>query len=124
MLHRNLPRITVLFALIMVVIGSGDLLAASIKDRMVARLPTINALKDQGILGENNGGYLEYRTAKQPEKEVIDAENTDRRAVYQAIAKKQGVSPALVGKRRALQLAEKGAAGHWYQKPDGSWYKK
>ncbi len=30
--------------------------AASVKERMLARIPAINALKDKGTIGENNKG--------------------------------------------------------------------
>lgn len=98
--------------------------AASIKDQMLARLPAINALKDKGIIGENNQGYLQYRSNDKPQQNIVQAENNDRKAVYGAIAKNQGVDIKLVGQRRANQIADKGQGGHWYQKPDGSWYKK
>jgi len=98
--------------------------SASIKERMAARVPEINALKDKGIIGENNMGYLEYRTPERPREQLVMAENKDRKAVYQAIAKSQKASVELVGKRRAKMIAENGVPGRWYQAPDGSWYKK
>ncbi len=98
--------------------------SASIKERMAARIPVINTLKDQGVIGENNKGFLEYRGADRSQQDLIEAENTDRATVYAAIGKNQGASPALVGERRAKMIAENGQAGHWFQKPDGSWYKK
>lgn len=98
--------------------------SASIKDRLAARIPAINGLKDKGAIGENNKGFLEFRGKKQPQKNVVNAENGDRRKVYQAIGKKQGASAALVGQRRAKTIAAKSKAGHWLQKPDGGWYKK
>ena len=97
--------------------------SASIKDRMVARIPTINSLKDQGVIGENSKGFLEFRGAQKQAKTVAD-ENKDRSTVYKAISQKQGVSPALVGERRAQMIAAKGKKGHLFQKPNGSWYKK
>ena len=98
--------------------------AESIKDRMVARLPQINELKSKGLIGENNQGLLEFRTNKKPQQNLVVAENKDRKAVYNAIAKKQGVKPGLVGQRRAKQIADRGTPGQWFQKPDGKWYKK
>ena len=95
-----------------------------VKARMIARIPTINSLKNKGIIGENNQGFLEYRGSGKPQKELIDAENNDRKLVYRVIGKKQNAPAALVGQRRAKQIAEKGKAGQWFQKPDGSWYKK
>lgn len=98
--------------------------SASVKDRMVARIPAINALKDQGAIGENNKGYLEYRSGNKPQQKTVNDENGDRGKVYGAIAKKQGAKAALVGQRRAQMIAQKGKKGHWFQKSDGSWYKK
>jgi hypothetical protein len=98
--------------------------SASIKEQMAARIPAINALKDQGVVGENNKGFLEYRSGGNQQQDLIQAENTDRAAVYKAIGINQGASPDLVGERRAKMIAENGQAGHWFQKTDGSWYKK
>lgn len=103
-------------------IGS-ELSAASIKERMAKRIPAITSLKDQGIVGENNKGLLEFRSAKK-QADLVAAENKDRKAVYKAIGKSQGTSPDHVGKRRAKMIASKGKKGYWYQKPDGSWYQK
>jgi uncharacterized protein YdbL (DUF1318 family) len=98
--------------------------AASLKDRMLARVPAINSLKDQGLIGENNQGYLEYRASARPEQKMISDENADRKMVYTEIARSQKVDVTLVGQRRASQIRDIGAAGHWFQKPDGAWYKK
>lgn len=98
--------------------------AGSIKERMAARIPAINSLMDQGVVGENNKGFLEYRSSARPQQDVVNGENQDRKTVYQAIAKKQGASATLVGQRRAKMIVQKGKKGRWYQKPDGSWFKK
>ncbi|MGI9535517.1 MAG: YdbL family protein [Desulfocapsaceae bacterium] len=98
--------------------------AASVKDRMLARIPAINALKDKGTVGENNQGLLAFRTGDKSQQKLINDENKDRKSVYGAIAKKQKVDASLVGQRRAKQISAKGSKGHWFQKPDGSWYKK
>jgi len=97
---------------------------ADVKERMLARVPAINSLKDKGLVGENNNGFVEYRTDARPQQDLISAENQDRKVVYAAIAKKQNVDINLVGQRRAKQIRDIGGAGHWFQKPDGSWYKK
>ena len=97
--------------------------AASPKDRMIARLPVINTLKDKGVLGEDNLGFLQFRGAEQ-EKKMVNEENADRRSIYQEIAEKQRVNPTLVGQRRAKQIAQKAKAGHWLQNESGKWYKK
>jgi uncharacterized protein YdbL (DUF1318 family) len=98
-------------------------LAGELKDRMLERLPTITALKAEGVVGENNRGYLEFRS---PEKsaDVVKAENADRTTVYNAIARKANTTPELVGQRRAGHIAEKAAAGTWLQDGSGTWYRK
>tara|TARA_Y100000589_G_scaffold298707_1_gene307522 strand:+ start:250 stop:618 length:369 start_codon:yes stop_codon:yes gene_type:complete len=121
----NLSRCSFLFIVIscfLLIVPAAH--SASIKERMAARIPEINALKDQGLVGENNMGFLEYRTAARPKKELIAAENADRDRVYKAIAKSQKASLQLVSQKRAQMIVENGPSGHWYQKPDGTWYKK
>lgn len=121
----NLSRVS-----IFIIVFSCFLLAvpaaysASIKERMAARLPEINTLKDQGLVGENNKGLLEYRTAKRPKQNLIANENKDRNMVYRAIAKSQGAPVELVAKKRAEMIAQNGTPGRWYQKPNGEWYQK
>jgi hypothetical protein len=97
---------------------------AGIKERMKERLPVIVSLKSQGVIGENNKGFLEYRTSRRPQETVVNAENKDRSLVYAAIARKQNVSPVIVGQRRALQIARKADPGEWLQDPSGKWYRK
>jgi uncharacterized protein YdbL (DUF1318 family) len=96
----------------------------AIKQRMIERLPVIKALKDQGIVGENNKGYLEFVGAKKEKADVIEAENADRKMVYEAIAKQQGATVEVVGKHRAAQIANKAEPGEWLQDANGKWYKK
>lgn len=124
MINRNTITIFSCLMMILMLVGAVNSPAASIKDRMVARIPQINDLKNKGLVGENNKGLLEFRTNQKPQQDMVIAENKDRKAVYGAIAKKQGVKPDLVGQRRAQQIAKIGSPGHWFQKPDGTWYKK
>ena len=96
----------------------------SIKKRMIERLPTIRALKEKGLVGENNKGYLEFVSSKQENADVVEAENKDRKKVYEAIAKQQGTTVELVGKHRAIQIANKAQAGELLQDANSKWYKK
>jgi uncharacterized protein YdbL (DUF1318 family) len=99
--------------------------ANDIKARMQQRLPTIVKLKAEGLVGENNKGYIEFVPgAAKKEGSVVSAENNDRETVYGAIAKQQGTSPLLVGERRAKQIGQKASSGSWLQDPSGKWYKK
>ncbi len=96
----------------------------AIKKRMIERLPTIRALKEKGLIGENNKGYLEFVGSKKEKADVIQAENNDRKKVYSAIAKQQGTTVELVGTHRAIQIAKKAKPGEWLQDANGKWYKK
>jgi uncharacterized protein YdbL (DUF1318 family) len=98
--------------------------AKDLKKRMAARKPAINALKTSGIVGENNQGYLTLRKKQSDKKALVDAENADRRNVYQLIAKQQGTTAEHVGRRRALKIADIAAPGTWLQNAKGKWYKK
>jgi uncharacterized protein YdbL (DUF1318 family) len=116
--------ITVLLAALAVLFLAQNLMAESIKDRMKSRLPVINELKSQGLVGENNKGFLEFRSGKKPQADVVQAENQDRREVYRAIAKRQNTTPEFVGQARAAQIADKEPSGSWIQTPEGKWKKK
>ena len=98
--------------------------AKEIQARMLARLPEIKALKDKGLVGENNQGLLEFVGLQKEKQDVVAAENQDREMVYEAIAKQQGITVELVGKHRAVQIADKARTGEWLQDADGKWYRK
>ncbi len=116
---------TIIFTLIItsLILSSGSL-AGSLKEQMRARQPKIIALKADGIIGENNRGYLEYRGATEPRKGLLEAENQNREVVYRAIAKQQNTNAGNVGRRRAAQIAERAPAGTWLQDVKGEWYRK
>ena len=114
----------ILLAMLSVVLLTGVCWGQNIKERMAERLPVIVDLKERGIIGENNQGYLEYPKGGNEQKAVVDAENADRKAIYEAIAKKQDTDAGHVGQRRALQIAEKAKPGEWLQDENGQWKKK
>ena len=116
---------TTIFALIItsLILVSGSL-AGSLKEEMRARQPKIIAMKANGLIGENNRGFVEYRTAKEPRKGLMQAENQNREAVYSAIAKQQRANAENVGRRRAAQIAERAPSGTWLQNQEGDWYRK
>lgn len=95
-----------------------------IKDRMKARLPEINQLKTSGVIGEQNDGLLGFVGGASGNAAIVNAENNDRKKIYDAIAKQQGAPSEIVGNRRALQIYEKAKPGTWLQDSKGAWYKK
>lgn len=98
--------------------------AAGEKERMLDRVPQINALKSAGIVGEKADGLLGFVKQSPSNEALVNAENKDRKAVYAVIAKSQKVSEAVVAQRRAMQIAEQAAIGHWLQNASGKWYQK
>jgi len=97
----------------------------AVKSRLEQRLGAVNALKDRGVAGENNRGFLEPRgSASGGDQQVISDENSDRRTVYAAIAAQTGASADVVGRQRAQQIATIAKRGHWVQDPGGEWRQK
>jgi uncharacterized protein YdbL (DUF1318 family) len=123
MKQRTITKISIFLLTGFFVLGVSAF-ANDIKARMKNRLPVIKELKAQGIVGEDNKGYLMFVGQKKAKEDVVAAENKDRKTVYTAIAKKQGTTAELVGKRRALQIAKKASPGEWLQDASGKWYQK
>ena len=103
---------------------SGAAISGDIKQRMKDRLPEIIRLKASGVIGETNQGLLAFVGDNRQKQALVDAENKDRQLVYTAIAKQQGTTAAVVGQRRALQIAEKAKPGEWLQNTSGKWIQK
>jgi len=118
---------TIAFALLMILTTSSLRAnsAAELKARMKGRLPAVNALKEKGLVGENNKGYLEARgQLSDADKKVVSEENADRKTVYAILAKKLGQPISVIGSRRAVKIAERSKSGLWIQTPEGKWIKK
>lgn len=125
-MNKRIFSIAVFFSVMIGLIAHADAFAGAerIKQRMIDRLPIIKALKKDGIVGENNKGYLAFIGDSRSKEDVVAAENADRKTVYQAIAEQQGTTIEKVGARRALQIAETAQPGEWLQRPTGEWYQK
>jgi len=80
-----------------------------VKADMRARQALIEALWVDGMVGENNQGFVAAREDLSPkQRDLVEAENTDRRTVYRAIA----------------QISKRAAKGLWLQDAAGQWYRK
>lgn len=122
-MNRNV-KLTICLLIAGIISFAGLAWGQDIKARMHSRLPVIVDLKAKGIVGENNQGYLTVLKKPTNQQAVIDAENKDRQMIYSAIAKKQNTTPALVGQRRALQIADKASPGTMVQDANGKWHKR
>jgi uncharacterized protein len=96
----------------------------AVLSRMKSRMPEILELKNQGIIGETNDGFLELRVPNTDKQPIIKSENADRLFVYKIVAKKQNVSVDRVGRIRALKLAQMAGTGDWLEDDAGNWYQK
>jgi uncharacterized protein YdbL (DUF1318 family) len=101
-----------------------SLYADDLADRMTKRRPQIEQLKKEGVLGENNKGYLEFVGDVVKNKALVEAQNKDRKEGYSIVAKKQGVSVEQVAKVRAAYYAKKTKSGEYFQSRSGKWVKK
>lgn len=79
-MHNRNSIALVICLMVSLLVGAFTAHGASIKERMLARIPAITVLKDKELIGENNQGYLEYRSGEKPDQETVMAENADRRA--------------------------------------------
>ena len=106
---------------------AGQAESVELKERFLQRKPQLEQMKNLEWIGENNLGFLAFRsTTGQSEEnmQVVQAENEDRKTVYAEIAVKLNTLVEEVGKRRAAQIAVIAAVGHWLQDADGNWYQK
>ncbi len=129
-LALSIAAFTLVFAVPQVLSAADD--AATIKKNMAERKPKIEALKKAGSVGENKAGYLEAMTKEtagkevklsDDEKKLVEDENKDRKAVYNAIAKQEGSTVDKVGELRAKQIRSKTPEGEFIQNEDGKWIK-
>lgn len=98
---------------------------ANAKQRIHARQDTIAALKDRGVLGENNRGFVEARaTLSTEENSNVVSENSDRAILYAAVASQTGGTPEQAGRARAKKIAENSRPGVWLQDESGRWHQK
>ena len=88
------------------------------------RLAIIKALKLKGLVGENNKGFLEFRTNDKTAEPVVNEENSERAKAYQEVARKTGADAEKVGTQRSVQIASGEPGGVWIQEQNGSWIKK
>ncbi len=98
---------------------------ASIKQRLLERVASVDALKLSGSVGENNKGFLEQRAMLNPaQTKTMNDENADRKALYTILASRLGLSVTVVGQGRAESIRGKSAPDVWIQQPRGQWTQK
>ncbi len=96
-------------------------------DARRGRFEQLSALKSQGKVGENNRGYVEVLGGGDTNKDVVDAENADRKLIYSTIVEQNSLpsdSLSTVEKVFAQVQRDKAASGDSIQDEYGAWIKK
>jgi uncharacterized protein YdbL (DUF1318 family) len=124
-MNKFLLRLLLVVALIVPVVSARAEDIKAVRQRMSQRLPKIDEMKEQGVVGENNQGLLEARPGNgTPDTAAISAENADRQTVYAALAAKTSTSAEQVARARARHIATSSRPGVWIQDESGAWKKK
>lgn len=102
-------------SLVLVMAGSAAVLASDslekVKERRRARRTQVNTIvKDGGASEGSNGFLVAGKDLAADKKKVVEAENSDRKIGYAAIAKSNGKSVEEVG-RMAGQALQKARGG-------------
>lgn len=119
------PFLLFFFVLTGAVIGFAQSGPQDVQERMRARLPEVDALKQQQLVGESVKGFLEPQgklDAKQ--QALVKEENADRKTAYKSIASQTRAKAEQVGRIRAKQIAERSAKGVLIQTLQGEWQVK
>ena len=106
----------------------------NLKQQIRERFPRLVPFFKKGAFGEGKTGLVEIRdnkglspAEKNDLKPLVEAENRDRRALYQEVAKSMNISSDQLGKVQRI-FAEKwqksAERGWWIQKQDGQWIQK
>ena len=90
------------------------------------RYEDLKILKQNGLVGENNRGYVDALTEDASAKELVTAENKDRKIIYETIVEQNDLQGALetIEKTFAQVQREKADAGDKIQMENGDWATK
>ena len=106
----------------------------NLKSHLRDRFPRLAPFFQKGAIGEGRRGLLEVRetkglslTDRTEIKSLVEAENRDRRTLYQEVAKSMNISADQLGKVQRIfadKWQQAAAPGWWIQKEDGAWVQK
>ncbi|MFZ5802229.1 MAG: YdbL family protein [Candidatus Omnitrophota bacterium] len=91
-----------------------------------ARYQELQLMKQQGLIGENNRGYLAVLSGDDRVRRIVAEENDDRRAIYQAVVDQNHLGPSefsIVETVFAEVQREKSRPGDPFQLASGEWTK-
>lgn len=96
-------------------------------DGRKSRHHDLRAFKKEGLIGENNHGYVEALGGGGDVRSIVDAENKDRHAIYNAIVEQNHLPSSALSTIEAVFAAthrEKAGPGIKIQEADGRWITK
>jgi hypothetical protein len=108
-------------------------------ERIAARLPRVNDLRNSGLAGEGKNGLLVARgdISNRKDQRTLNEENADRSVVIKGLAKATLLAQGLpitpenlnqvmddAGATFAALRRDKAHPGWWVQMPNGTWKKK
>jgi len=92
---------------------------------MEERVPMISLLQEQGLVGIGNDGQLSIRgSISEQQTKAIRAENNDRKAYCEILAKEYGESFKKIQKEFAAEKIKIASPGTFIEDEDGDWVKK
>jgi len=96
-------------------------------DARKARHSELRHLKSEGLLGEDNQGFVKVLTDDPMAQELARAENANRQVIYEAIVEQHQLGPEGLTQVKATFAEvqrDKAQAGVAIQLPSGEWVKK
>lgn len=93
-------------------------------DGRKARFADLKALKTQGVVGENNRGYVQTLGGDKSAKALVAAENKDRKQVYEAIVEQNNLGSGALATVEAVFARvqrDKAEPGEKVQDASGRW---
>jgi uncharacterized protein YdbL (DUF1318 family) len=93
-------------------------------DGRKSRFAELKTMKTQGVVGENNRGYVQALGGGADVKALVAAENKDRKQVYEAIVQQNKLGPAALPTVEAVFARvqrEKADPGDKVQDASGRW---
>lgn len=92
-----------------------------------ARYDDLQQLKSSQAVGETNRGYVEVRRSEGNASSIVEAENRDRKVIYEAIASQNNLGPgglAIIEKVFGEVKRDQAAPGELIQLSNGQWTQK
>ena len=95
-------------------------------DARKSRYDQLKDLKEKGIIGENNHGYVQALSDDPEAKALVEAENKDRRLIYKTIEEQNNLTDAMETIEKVFGQVQRDKAnpGDKIQEDDGQWVTK